>query len=335
MAHEIVFDETRQINPVAFVGETPWHGLGQRLEPGQPLEVWAKQAGMDFEIDTAPVLYLDGDDLLRSFPNRNILRRNDTQLPLSIVSDQYRVVQPAEILEFFRSLIDTAGFRMNTAGVLFGGKRYWALAEIGESARIRGQDRLDGFLLLATAVDGTLATTAAFTSVRVVCNNTLSFAVNRLDSGEESTPYLKVSHNKAFDSESVKGELGLAKKSWDTFIDSAKELSTRTVSDREAVEWLIRVFGKVEEGEDITDEIIKASDAKVIKNVLSLYQGGGKGSNLKSSEGTAWGLVNAVTEWGDFHRNTKTQDNRFDSGQFGTVANIKKRAWDEALKLVA
>lgn len=334
MAHEIVFDSIRGINPIAFVGETPWHGLGQQLTPNSPLEVWAKQAGMDFGIEDAPVLYLDDQNQLRAYPGRKILRRNDNQLPLSIVSNQYKVVQPAEILEFFRGLIDHAGFKMNTAGVLFGGKRYWALAELGESAMIGGQDRMDGYLLLATAVDGTLATTAMFTGIRVVCNNTLGFAVNQGEAGE-ARQYLKVPHNMAFDPDAVKAELGLAHKSWKTFIDHSNELARRKVSDREATEWLLRVFGKVEEGEEITDEIIEAADAKIIKVCFDLFKGQGKGSNLVTADGTAWGLVNSVTEWADHHRNTRTPDNRLDSTWFGQAANIKKRAWDEAILLAA
>ena len=53
----------------------------------------------------------------------------------------------------------------------------WALVRIGQSARLIGNDQVDGYVLLATACDGTLATTTQFTSVRVVCNNTLRSAV--------------------------------------------------------------------------------------------------------------------------------------------------------------
>lgn len=334
MAHEIVFDESRGINPIAFVGETPWHGLGQQLQPGAPLTEWAVAAGMDFGIEGAPVLYLDDKGLLRGFEGRQILRRNDNQAPLSIVSDSYKVVQPAEILDFFSTLVDAAGFRMNTAGVLFAGKKYWALAELGESARIKGQDRIDGYLLLATACDGTLATTAMFTSVRVVCNNTLSFAVQDAEAGN-ARRHLKVPHSRQFDADVVKAELGLAQGSWNTFVDAANVLSDRKVGDREALEWLVRVFGKVKEGEEITDEVLEAQDARTIKSVFELYKGRGKGSGLVSADGTAWGLVNAVTEWADSSRKTKSLDHRLDSAWFGTTANIKYRAWGEALRLAA
>jgi len=334
MSHEIIFDEQRGINPIAFTGQTPWHGLGQQLQPGAPLTEWATAAGMDFSIESAPVLYMDAEGLLRSFNGRQILRRGDNQLPLSIVSDGYKVVQPAEVLDFFTSLVDTAGFKMNTAGVLFAGKKYWALAEIGESARIMGQDRIDGYLLLATACDGTLATTAMFTSIRTVCNNTLNMAVHDAESGH-ARRYLKIPHSRQFNPAEVKAELGLAASSFGTFIDHANELAKRKVSDREAMEWLVRVFGKVADDQDISDELLAAQDAKTIKTCFELYKGAGMGSDLKSADGTAWGLVNSITQFADHKRKTRTADNRLDNAWFGTMANVKQRAWDEALKLAA
>ena len=50
MAHEL--------EHMAYVGTTPWHGLGQQLSPNQPIEVWAKQAGMDWRIESSDVSYM-------------------------------------------------------------------------------------------------------------------------------------------------------------------------------------------------------------------------------------------------------------------------------------
>ncbi len=74
---------------------------------------------------------------------------------------------------------------------------------------------------------------------------------------------------------------------------------------------------------------------KALKGVIELFAGQGKGSQLASANGTAWGLVNAVTEYVDHHRRAKSQDTRLDSAWFGQGASIKSKAWTEALKLVA
>ena len=335
MAHEIVFDTERKINPIAFVGEVPWHGLGQQLTPNSPLEVWAQEAGMDWKIKNSAALYMDDELLLRAYPGRQMLHRSDNQAPLSIVSDGYKIVQPLEVLEFFRSLIDEAGFKMNTAGVLFGGTKFWALAETNESARIMGQDKLDQYLLLATSCDTSLATTGMFTTVRTVCNNTLQMAIGEGEAGW-AKKYIKIPHSVNFDPELVKQELGLAPQSMAAFVEKANVLARRKVNSKEALEWLIRVFGNVQDGQEITDEIIGAQEnARTIKSVYELFHGRGKGSQLVSANGTAWGLVNAATEYLDHQRTMRTVDSRLDSTWFGDGATLKDKAWNQALKLAA
>ena len=47
------------VETMAYAGETPWHGLGKKLSPQQPIEVWKTQAGMDWQVE-ASELRLDG-----------------------------------------------------------------------------------------------------------------------------------------------------------------------------------------------------------------------------------------------------------------------------------
>ena len=168
------------VETMAYAGERPWHGLGNKLAPQQSIEVWRQQAGMDWQIEEAEVRYVVGKNgvgAINAFSEQKVLYRSDTKNPLAVVSKRFQVVQPGEILEFYRDLTAGNGFELETAGVLRHGRKFWALARTGQSANLRGRDRVDAYLLLATACDGTLATTAQFTSVRVVCNNTLQIAV--------------------------------------------------------------------------------------------------------------------------------------------------------------
>jgi phage/plasmid-like protein (TIGR03299 family) len=164
------------VDKMAYVGQTPWHGLGNQLSSNQPIEVWEQQAGMNWAIKEAPVQFMDTVDETQSrlitYPQSKVLYRSDTQVPLSVVSQRYQVVQPREILEFYRDLTEVSGFQLETAGVLKGGKKIWALARTGQSSTIKGNDVTNGYVLLATACDGTLATTAQLTAIRVVCKTT-------------------------------------------------------------------------------------------------------------------------------------------------------------------
>ena len=322
MAHELDFTTGRA--GMAFVGATPWHGLGQQLLPDADIDTWRIQAGMDWDLVSSPVLFNGADGEIRSFDKKRVLSRSDSGDPLSVVSNAYNVVQPRDVLDFYASLVGDIGFKLHTAGVLLGGKKYWALAETGRDFRLKGQDQVAAFLLLATACDGTLATRAMFTSVRVVCANTLGFAVNGNSAGQ-----VRVPHSAVFRPDEVKAQLGLIDTAFPEFEKSAEALADIGMSNRDAIEFLVRVFG--DESLPIAEQSV--SNARVMQSVFTLYDSAGRGSDLKSAKGTAWGLLNAATEFVDHHKG-RSQNTRLDSAWFGEGAVIKRKAWDEALLLV-
>lgn len=317
------------VQSMAYVNETPWHGLGNQLASNQPLEVWARQAGMNWTIESSEVRFVSGNaglGAIHAFPDQRVLYRSDTKAPLSVVSSRYQIVQPSEVLEFYRDLTEVGGFALETAGVLKDGKKLWALAKTGQSGLLKGRDKVEGYLLLATACDGTLATTVQFTSVRVVCNNTLQIALGN------GSGAVKVPHRSQFDGQAVKRQLGIAVSSWDAFMVRTKALAERKVSDAAAEAFFRRVLtypatnNGDREGTVINERAIKA--------VGALYAGQGKGADLPSAAGTAWGLVNSITEYVDHHRRARSDDHRRDAAWFGQGAQLKQKAWDDALKLV-
>ena len=315
------------VESMAYAGEKPWHGLGNRLPADQSIEVWKQSAGMDWNIEESEVRYICGQNgigTINTFPEQKVLYRSDTKVPLSVVSKRYQVVQPGEILEFYRDLTEVGGFELETAGVLREGRKFWALAKTGQSTTLKGRDRVDGYLLLATACDGTLATTAQFTSVRVVCNNTLAIALG------DTNGAVKVPHRSQFDAAAVKRQLGITVSSWDGFVARMKALVERPV-DPDSVEGLLRrvLTYPTQNGS------VHIVNEQALKAVRSLYDGGGKGALLASSRGTAWGLLNSVTEYVDHHRRARSDDHRRDAAWFGQGAQIKQKAWDEVIRLVS
>lgn len=320
MAHEV--------QTMAYINEEPWHGLGNRLPRNQPLEIWQQKAGMDWQIKEAPVLFNANQDEgsllnLRSNADTKVLYRSDNLEPLSVVSKRYQTVQPKEVLEFYRDLVAAGGFELETAGVLKGGKKLWALAKTGQETILKGGDKVKGYLLLATSCDGTLATTAQFTSIRVVCSNTLQLAV------ADSRGSVKVPHSTKFDPVQVKQELGLGCTAWERFNASIKQLAERKVNRFETMNYLIEVLG------DPELPLNEQPNQKAIQNVYSLFSGAGKGADLASANGTAFGLLNGITEHIDHHRRALSQDHRLDSAWFGMGAQIKAKAFESAMALVA
>lgn len=341
-----------QIETMAFVGQTPWHGLGNQLSPHRPIEVWAKQAGMDWRIESSNVSYMAknarGQSIIMPYEEQRVLYRSDTHAPLSVVSQRYQEVQPKEILEFYRDLTEQSGFELETAGVLKGGKKFWALARTGQSAALKGKDVSNGYVLLATACDGTLATTAQFTSIRVVCNNTLAIALRGQDS---SAGVVKVPHSTKFDAEKIKQQLGISVRAWDEHMYEMKQLSQRKVTHQEAAAYFDAVFNNTpmsstEQEESIIQYYLKAAsmdkksnsksepNGRAMSKAMEMFNGQGRGAELSSAKDTAYGLLCSITEFVDHERRAMSRDHRLNSAWFGRGATIKQRGLEQALDMV-
>ncbi|ARB29013.1 DUF932 domain-containing protein [Pseudomonas tolaasii] len=318
------------IEQMAYVGATPWHGLGSRLSPKQPIEIWQREAGMDWKIQDSPV-HFKSDSFgalgsIHTFPDQKVLYRSDTKAPLSVVSQRYQVVQPREVLEFYRDLTEVSGYELETAGVLKGGRKFWALARTGQGTTLKGNDQVNGYLLLATSCDGTLATTATPTTVRVVCNNTLTIAL------DGSAKAIKVPHSTRFDPQAVKKQLGIAVSQWDNFMHRMRMLSERKVQWHEAMGFFMNVLCDANPNTPLPAVL---PNERALRKVQGLYEGQGRGSTLESAQGTVWGLLNAVTEYVDHERRARSIEYRMDSAWFGQGAQIKQRALEAALQLAA
>ncbi|WP_271679092.1 DUF932 domain-containing protein [Thermomonas mangrovi] len=315
------------VETMAYAGEKPWHGLGNKLTTLQPIDVWKRQAGMDWMIEESEVRYITGNHTvgaIHSFPEQKVLYRSDTKRPLAVVSKRFQVVQPEEVLEFYRDLTEYSGFELETAGVLKEGRKFWALARTGQCTTLKGKDQVNGYLLLATACDGSLATTAQFTSVRVVCNNTLQIALG------DNRGAVKVPHRSEFNADAVKQQLGITVAPWNRFVAQMKDLVACPV-DPDSVDGLLRRV-LVYPGQAGKAPVV---NEQAVRSVRALYDGGGRGAQLASSRGTAWGLLNSVTEYVDHHRRARSDDHRREAAWFGQGAQFKQRAWDELVQLTA
>jgi phage/plasmid-like protein (TIGR03299 family) len=231
MPHEI--DVSSGKPAIAYVGEKPWHALGEKLPEGASIDTWLRAARLGWELKRLPVQYLV-DGLLRTMEDRFVLVRNDTNSALSVVSSDYQIVQPREVLEFYRELVAMCGYALETSGALDGGRKVWALAKTGktDAADVGGKDELAAYVLLATSCDKTLATTAAFTSIRVVCQNTLFFALEEV--GMKRRPQVKVPHSLRFEAEQVKERLGLMDEAWSGFMGRVRKMAGRLLKPDEA-----------------------------------------------------------------------------------------------------
>lgn len=318
---------------MAYVGEKPWHDLGQELTPDAPLEVWAREAGMEWKVQKAFVRYnvdKDGADY-RMWNDRLVLFRSDTKAPLGVVSDRYKIVQPIDVLKFFTDVAERNNLRLETAGTLGGGTKYWALARVEHAdINLGGCDIIKPYIMLATSADGSMNTIAKPTTVRVVCQNTLGMALGA--KGEA----VKVRHSTTFKAEDVRIELGLLGGAIEEFEQQAASLASTPLTKSQAVHVLVSALGDLEQftkdyqEKGATKAFEQQPNTRPMAAILELFNGGAFGGNLVTSNGTAWGLVNAATQYFD-HTAGRSQDTRLTSSWFGQNADRKQAIVKEAL----
>ena len=324
MAHLIETNQITNKAEIAYAGSVPWHGLGQSLSSNAPIDVWQREAGLDWQAVVSPVMYWpEGLAAPKAVAGRNVIFRNDTQQALGVVTDRYRIHQPNEILAFFDTLVRSAGFSLEVAGAISGGKRIWALANVNREACVLGDDAVRGYLLLSTSFDGSTATIGQFTSVRVVCNNTLSMA------DRESAPSrVSITHGARFDASLMRDRLGLIVGGFDGMMDNYRRLARQGVNTAFVKGFLTEMFPPTKqlvktEGSNIKQEVW--ADSRAYNKVLELFNGAAMGSGLTGVSGTRWGLLNAVTQFID-HERGHNVDTRINNAWFGDGARLKSTA---------
>jgi phage/plasmid-like protein (TIGR03299 family) len=314
MSHELTTraDGTVEFAYLASDG-TPWHGLGQALDDGTNLDTWRVAAGMDWKIKRGIVRYntsFGGDQL--ELPDQHVLFRSDTKAPLGVVSKRYQVVQPGEVIEFFRDIAKAGGLDLSAAGTIYDGKRFWATAKIGEAAPASVADKIGGYILISSSADGSLATEVRRTTVRTVCKNTLQMAL------ADSAASVKVTHRSVFDPAAVKEFMGLNTAAWDAFRHTVTRLANIELHEEQAADIAVQVFGNSE----------KVRETAGFKKVMALFNGEGMGAMMDGVFGTRWGFLNAVTEYADHHVRAHSDQNRFVAAQWGAGAALKSRTLD-------
>jgi phage/plasmid-like protein (TIGR03299 family) len=317
---------------MAYAGAVPWHGLGMPVSPDlTPLEM-AQAAQVDWEVRALPVKALNPDTKKYSLPVEgfNIITRMSDHKTLGPCGPNWKPVQNTDALEFFSRFTQAGHMTMETAGSLDGGKHVWGLAKINKEIILPGNDVVTGHLLLSNPHIWGKSMTIMFTPIRVVCMNTLMMAM-RAEGHRFRHPHsLEWTEEQAKTAEDA---LGLGLLLTERFEESAQRLASTHVDEN-----VIQLYVAKTMSPDAVSINKKKAEVdtgrfnKATHRVLELVPTQ-PGAKLKSSEGTLWGALNAVTYYYD-HEYGKTTDSRMTSAWFGANAIKKRRAYDNALEVL-
>lgn len=302
----------------------PWEGLGAKINVKDSLQTTMKNAGLNWKAKRSPVLYSVADTVIKG--TSDVIYRSDNNYQLGIVSDKYKIVQPEAVVGLYKELVDLTGWKLDVLGSLDGGRRLWALAKTDMSffAGDDEEDIIDIHLLLTTTFDGSSSTLGKFVSFRNICGNSISLAV-----GENSSlGKVTLNHKAEFDPKKLKEKLKVLPKASEIFERQVELLCKKQISDEQAVRFLIDTLEK--EGAD--PDHLSARQVNIIAKVFDLYKGKGMGSTFKSSRGSAWGLLNAITQHIDYNVG-RNDNNRIRAAWFGIGETLKIKAMDKLLNL--
>lgn len=300
-----------QYDTMFSVRETPWHGLGVVLdEYPESIDDALTRAGLTWEVQQRPIYFggpafgpSDGvyvpqlEATLTPVPDHSANIRSDNSSVLGIVGKDYQVVQNREAFAWLDALLGT-DVEFETAGSLHNGKRVWVLARIPENVEVGG-DEVQRYVYCANSHDGTMAVTAAATNVRVVCANTLGWAIK----GSAQRSY-KFRHTGDLSAklDEARQVMALAL-DWDkAFCELGNELAQQPISvdtfDNKVVKPLI---GLDNPSADL-GEVAQRNREEARDVIIDLFTGNGPHDTTGNSPGTKWCAANAVAEYADWFR---------------------------------
>lgn len=225
------------VESMFYVRETPWHGLGTRVNEAPASKEALTAAGLDWSVLQEPI-YTETEELISGY-KANVW--DCDRHVLGVVTDRYKVIQNTEAFAFTDSLLGE-GVRYETAGSLLGGRKVWLLAHMLHEYIISGE-RISPYLLFSNAHDGSGAVRIALTPVRVVCNNTLNLALSTakrswsmMHTGDIRGK-IKEAEDTLFRAESYMDELG----------KEFENLRTKKLTDKKVMEY-IEILLPIEDG---------------------------------------------------------------------------------------
>lgn len=338
---------SHQVETMAWSGDKPWHGLGVEVNSNLTPEEMLIAAQLDWSVSKRPSYTLDtpewseGSGLIQAPNTFHIVRDSDNRV-LSHCGKDYMPIQNKEVFKFFKRFTEAGHMSMETAGSLKDGGEIWGLAKIAEDFDLAGDDQIKGYLLINQPHIVGRSMTIKLTPIRVVCNNTLTFALQH-----GGTASFRMPHVREFGDDVIQAAeeaLGLSAERMAEFREAATLLSKKKAKHSDVLEYVGQIYQPI-----MLDEYRKQRDLREKGEVIGQQEplidnfnkfpklvvdalGESPGSQLKSARGTWWGALNAVTYVEDHLRESQSEGNALHSAWFGAAANRKSKALDLAVK---
>ncbi|MDX9883100.1 MAG: DUF932 domain-containing protein [Prolixibacteraceae bacterium] len=341
MAHNINFNQTTGCYSFFSVQQKAWHGLGQIVTDYPTSAEAIKHAGLDFGVIKAPLftrstdLSVSDDGEIREgvnilVPDYFATMRMDTNDPLGVVGKDYRIVQNADAFTFFDAIVGGGdGILYETAGALGKGERIFITAKLPGYIRVgTGDDVTEKYIFLTTSHDGSGSITAAFTPVRIVCQNTLNASLRNMSN------VVRIRHTSGAKQrlEEAHKVMGLANLLSDQLEGIFNQWAKVRISDKEVRRLIQLALCPNKETLEMLKKGGEDELSTVFKNTVEnafVYAMMADTQQTETTKGTVFGAYNAVTGYYQNVRRYKDGEAKLRSVVLGGTAQIKaQRAFE-------
>lgn len=310
------------------VKEKAWHGLGKIVQDAPDSAEAIKLAGLDFEVEKRPLWTSGKDNAMIPVMNKFSTVRTDNDTVFGTVGNQYTIVQNRDAFDFFDEIVGKGAAIYETAGALYEGQIIFITAKLPDYIKVGKDDLIEQYLFLTSSHDGSGAIQAAFTPVRIVCNNTLNAALRQC-SNKVTIRHTVSAHDRLKQAHKV---MNISHKLSEQLTEVFNQMSKVKITDPQLKEFIARAMivnketlSKIDAKEEIGSRI-----QNVIDDVYS-YAMTSPTQQLPTTKGTLFGAYNAVT---GYFQNVKQFDNGDDklySIVSGTANSRQQNAFDLAM----
>jgi len=303
-------------NRMMYYGEKPWHSLGTKLNNPATSKEAIQASGLDYEVIQEPVKY-NGKEVEGKFFNIN----KETDDVLAIVGGRYEVVQNIRAFDFFDDVVGTKEAMYHTAGALGKGERIWLLAKLPSNILIKKDDVVEKYLCLTNSHDGTSALRVFFTPIRVICQNTLSVAIQK----KSNCISIRHTENLGDRVKEARKILGLSLDFYNEVEFDFKAMADTRINGLDRNN-LLETLLDINKNDDTA---VSTRKQNIMNQMINLSDNG-KGN--APYRGSAWAIYNGIAEYVDHYATVsgyKTDPTRRTQNiLFGRGANMKERAFE-------
>ena len=298
MADHINFNTKTGKNSFVDAFQPAWHNKGQVFGRQMTSQECIREAQLDFEVGKLPAQITLPDGTVKTIPGKFGTYRTDSGIPFGTVGGRYEIVQNIEAFEFFDAIVGKGEAIYETAGALFDGQNIFITAKLPDYIKV-GKDEIEKYIFLNSTHDGSGSITAAFTSTRILCWNTLNAALG------DMTNKVSIRHTKDALVKLKQAHIimGISNKLSKELEDVFNIMAKKNIVDAELKAFITQIIApKREEMNETEREELSTRTLNKI-NEIYVYAQSDSTQQTDSTKGTLFGAVNAIT---GYYQNVKT-----------------------------